>query len=187
MSFLTLWLRAATDRDARAVDLLDRRGVLDPVPAAELYDRAVHSRKTEVVDDVEPELLPDRVLCGLDSRLVARSSAVVVELDSSFERARNHASRIVLVHSAQLHSGGKHEHVRSEAMPALMGREPDLAVAELAGEGPVHGGAAKRAACIACSVRADEDERFRHELPFALEIHLRQVFMAYELDPAHLR
>ena len=187
MSFLSLGLRAAAGRDERAFDLLDCRGVLDPATAAEPYDRAVHSQQTEIVYGVKPELLPDRVLCGLRSRLVARSPAVVVQLDSPLERARNHARRIVLVDSPQLHACGKNEHVRREAMPALMGREPELVVADLSGERPVNRGAAERAACIACSVPANQHERSRHELPFGLEIDLSQVFMARELDPAHLR
>lgn len=95
------------------------------------------------------------MLCRLDSRLVARSPAVVVEVDPFPERARHYVGCVALFDSTQLHADRKHENVRRKAMAALMGGEPEVTVTDLSGKRPVHRGAAERAARIACPVGAD--------------------------------
>ncbi len=110
------------------------------------------------MDISEPQRSAQCVLRRLHLDVVARPPPVVVELDSSCEGMPRHGDDVLRIQATKLQPRGQDEHVRREAVAALVGREPELASRDVPGERAVHGGAAERAAPVAAPVAAHENQ-----------------------------
>ena len=106
--------------------------------------------------------------------VVACPPPVVVELDPSREGTQRHGNGVLRIQATKLHASRQDEHVRREAVAALVRREPELVLGDVPGERAEHRGPAESAASVAAPVTADENQRARPVLARGVEVQYRR-------------
>jgi hypothetical protein len=150
-------------------------------------DRAHGLDELQISDVLQGSRLPNGVLGCLRRREIARSAAVPIELDAACQCPGDDERGVAKLEAAELEPGRKHECVGSEAVTALVRRDPQLLFAEPSTERTEDRVAVQRTARIAHSVTADEDELLIDSVPVLRQVDRSEVVWLFELYPPHVR
>ena len=181
-SSLGLGLGAAARRDDGAGDLLDARRVLAPSRRG--------NRTTEPSTAASRRSASPRVpgLAGPRARPPARERRSTPAPGSARARSvpparARHGNGVFRVQATQLYAARQNEHVRREAVAALVRREPEIVLGDVSGERAVHRSPTQSAASVAAPVAADENERSWLGSPAVSRSSVGEIVVAPELDP----
>jgi hypothetical protein len=120
-----LWFRTAARRKLGARHLLDNE--VDGLGRCLEHDAtSVMPDQAHVADAVEPVEPPQRCIRRLDLRRMQRPAPVVVERDPPLEERDRDAFRVTGSHASELNPVRQREHVRGEAVAAVVRRAPEL-------------------------------------------------------------